>query len=192
MSLPAAGAAGGGAAPRVASCCTKNLPAPTRCFWSGNCAPPAAGASPPPLRLAWPSQVGERASAKNAQDGTQQTSGDASLPTQQHMMMHARLASPGGRPSPPRWLHLPALRQLSRRAPAPAPWPPPAVMAYATSHLSGGQLNPAVTLGLALVGALGPAQAAANMLAQVCVYRRRGGGGWPPLLLWHCCRCHWR
>ncbi len=40
-------------------------------------------------------------------------------------------------------------------------------MAYATSHLSGGQLNPAVTLGLALVGALGPAQAAANMLAQV-------------------------
>ncbi|KAL4424740.1 hypothetical protein ABPG77_000083 [Micractinium sp. CCAP 211/92] len=41
------------------------------------------------------------------------------------------------------------------------------VMAYATSHLSGGQLNPAVTLGLALVGALGPAQAAANMLAQL-------------------------
>ncbi|PRW57994.1 aquaporin-1 isoform X1 [Chlorella sorokiniana] len=40
------------------------------------------------------------------------------------------------------------------------------VMAFATAHLSGGQINPAVTLGLALVGALSPAQAAANMLGQ--------------------------
>ncbi|PSC76585.1 plasma membrane intrinsic [Micractinium conductrix] len=40
------------------------------------------------------------------------------------------------------------------------------VLAYATAHLSGGQMNPAVTLGLALVGSLGTAQAAANMIAQ--------------------------
>ena len=45
-------------------------------------------------------------------------------------------------------------------------------MAYATGHLSGGQLNPAVTLGLALTGNLGIAQASANMLAQV-----KGQGG---------------
>lgn len=42
-----------------------------------------------------------------------------------------------------------------------------AVLAYATSHLSGGQMNPAVSLGLALSGTLGPLQAAANMLAQL-------------------------
>jgi glycerol uptake facilitator-like aquaporin len=41
------------------------------------------------------------------------------------------------------------------------------VLAYATGHLSGGQMNPAVTLGLALTGNLGIVQAAANMLAQV-------------------------
>ncbi|EFN52412.1 hypothetical protein CHLNCDRAFT_13804, partial [Chlorella variabilis] len=41
------------------------------------------------------------------------------------------------------------------------------VLAYATSHLSGGQMNPAVSLGLALSGTLGPLQAAANMLAQL-------------------------
>jgi hypothetical protein len=41
------------------------------------------------------------------------------------------------------------------------------VLAYATSHLSGGQMNPAVTLGLVLAGSLGPVQGAANMVAQV-------------------------
>ncbi|KAI3432415.1 hypothetical protein D9Q98_003969 [Chlorella vulgaris] len=41
------------------------------------------------------------------------------------------------------------------------------VLAFATGHLSGGQMNPAVTLGLALTGNLGVAQAAANMLAQI-------------------------
>lgn len=41
------------------------------------------------------------------------------------------------------------------------------VLCYATAHLSGGQLNPAVTLGLALVGALDAAQAAVNVAAQV-------------------------
>jgi glycerol uptake facilitator-like aquaporin len=42
-----------------------------------------------------------------------------------------------------------------------------AVLAFATGHLSGGQMNPAVTLGLALTGNLGVAQAVGNMLAQV-------------------------
>lgn len=41
------------------------------------------------------------------------------------------------------------------------------VMAYATGHLSGGQLNPAVTLGLVLTGALHPIQGIANVCAQV-------------------------
>ncbi|KAI3430305.1 hypothetical protein D9Q98_004901 [Chlorella vulgaris] len=41
------------------------------------------------------------------------------------------------------------------------------VLAYATGHLSGGQMNPAVTLGLALTGNLGIVQAAANILAQI-------------------------
>ncbi|GAB4820145.1 hypothetical protein N2152v2_007191 [Parachlorella kessleri] len=41
------------------------------------------------------------------------------------------------------------------------------MMAYATGHLSGGQLNPAVTLGLALTGSLPPLQAVANVLAQI-------------------------
>lgn len=34
-------------------------------------------------------------------------------------------------------------------------------------HLSGGQLNPAVTLGLVLTGALHPIQGIANVCAQV-------------------------
>ena len=42
-----------------------------------------------------------------------------------------------------------------------------AVMAYATGHLSGGQLNPAVSMALALAGSLPPLQAVANILAQV-------------------------
>jgi MIP family channel proteins len=41
------------------------------------------------------------------------------------------------------------------------------VLVYATSHLSGGQLNPAVTLGLALSRELSPVQAAANIAAQI-------------------------
>lgn len=40
-------------------------------------------------------------------------------------------------------------------------------ISYATAHLSGGQLNPAVSFALALVGALPPYQAAANMVAQI-------------------------
>lgn len=41
------------------------------------------------------------------------------------------------------------------------------MLAYATAHLSGGQLNPAVTLGLGLVGALPVLQTVANIVAQV-------------------------
>lgn len=41
------------------------------------------------------------------------------------------------------------------------------VLAYATGHLSGGQMNPAVTLGLMGVGALNPLQGVANICAQV-------------------------
>ena len=41
------------------------------------------------------------------------------------------------------------------------------VLVFATSHLSGGQLNPAVSMGLALVGALGPIQCLANIAAQI-------------------------
>lgn len=40
------------------------------------------------------------------------------------------------------------------------------VLAYATSHLSGGQLNPAVTLGLVLSGALSVAQGILNAISQ--------------------------
>ena len=41
------------------------------------------------------------------------------------------------------------------------------VLAYATAHLSGGQLNPAVTAALAAVGALPLPQAAVNVCSQV-------------------------
>ncbi|KAL4457663.1 hypothetical protein ABPG75_012528 [Micractinium tetrahymenae] len=41
------------------------------------------------------------------------------------------------------------------------------VMAYATAHLSGGQINPAVTLGLLLSNNLGPLQALCNIAAQI-------------------------
>ena len=41
------------------------------------------------------------------------------------------------------------------------------VLVFATSHLSGGQLNPAVSIGLAVVGALGPVQCLANIAAQI-------------------------
>lgn len=41
------------------------------------------------------------------------------------------------------------------------------VLAYATAHLSGGQLNPAVTAALAAVGALPLPQAALNICAQI-------------------------
>ncbi|KAL4442937.1 hypothetical protein ABPG77_008428 [Micractinium sp. CCAP 211/92] len=41
------------------------------------------------------------------------------------------------------------------------------VLAYATAHLSGGQINPAVTLGLLLSNNLGPLQAICNMAAQI-------------------------
>lgn len=41
------------------------------------------------------------------------------------------------------------------------------VLAYATSHLSGGQLNPAVTLGLTLAGELPVFQAVINVIAQI-------------------------
>jgi hypothetical protein len=63
----------------------------------------------------------------------------------------------------------PALTLTPTPIPAPARLPArlPAVLAYATSHLSGGQMNPAVTLGLVLAGSLGPVQGAANMVAQV-------------------------
>ena len=45
--------------------------------------------------------------------------------------------------------------------------PSSAVLAYATGHLSGGQMNPAVTFGLVGVGALNPIQGFANLCAQV-------------------------
>ncbi|GAB4814534.1 hypothetical protein N2152v2_001580 [Parachlorella kessleri] len=41
------------------------------------------------------------------------------------------------------------------------------VLAYATGHLSGGQMNPAVTFGLVGVGALNPMQGLANLCAQI-------------------------
>jgi len=41
------------------------------------------------------------------------------------------------------------------------------VLAYATAHLSGGQLNPAVSLGLALVKAISPMQMVVNIIAQI-------------------------
>ena len=41
------------------------------------------------------------------------------------------------------------------------------VLCYATGHLSGGQLNPAVSMALACVGALEIAQAAANVISQL-------------------------
>lgn len=41
-----------------------------------------------------------------------------------------------------------------------------AVFAYCTAHVSGGQLNPCVTLGLFATGHLGSVQAVANILAQ--------------------------
>jgi MIP family channel proteins len=41
------------------------------------------------------------------------------------------------------------------------------VLAFATGHISGGQLNPAVTFALALVGSLPVGQAIANTIAQI-------------------------
>lgn len=41
------------------------------------------------------------------------------------------------------------------------------VLAFATSHLSGGQLNPAVSFALGLVRAISPGQMIANILAQI-------------------------
>lgn len=41
------------------------------------------------------------------------------------------------------------------------------VLAFATSHLSGGQLNPAVTFALALTGDVAPGQMVANIVAQI-------------------------
>ena len=41
------------------------------------------------------------------------------------------------------------------------------MLAFATAHLSGGQLNPAVSLGLVLTGGLGPLQFLCNVAAQV-------------------------
>eukprot|EP00890_Picochlorum_soloecismus_P003625 jgi/Picsp_1/4263/NSC_01772-R1_plasma membrane intrinsic protein len=41
------------------------------------------------------------------------------------------------------------------------------VLAYATSHLSGGQLNPAVSFGLLLAGELSAIQAVINIIAQI-------------------------
>ena len=41
------------------------------------------------------------------------------------------------------------------------------VLAYATAHLSGGQLNPAVSFGLMLAGALPPLQMVVNIIAQI-------------------------